>query len=266
VGVLDDPALYYAPPQEDWSLGDIVIAPTAVLWSAVERQAGPYPQPAPPPDGSTSITYQLWVEPGMLPMPAIECWLTPAVIVVDDCVIDKDFNVQVEQRIREGVPVEEAEAEARADLSLDPLVPVTPILPYGRARSLNPQAVRQAQAVGYFPILDWPGMVDEGYLDFTLTVPVSRQLLWGPAAALSDPARRILRWKLAQFYAVRNFSVDAEITRAVGRTITEVRVVADQKDRLVVDLELDGGEAELRLRQEPRRSAIPPGHQRGRPN
>jgi hypothetical protein len=265
VGVLDDPSRYYAPPQEDWSLGDIVIVPTAALWAASERRPNPYPQPAPPPDGSASVTYALWDDPEPFPMPSIECWLTPAVIVVDDCVLDKEFNAVVEQRIRAGAPAARAEAEARADPSLDPLVPVTPILPYGRARYLNLQAVRQAQPIGYFPIPEWPGQVDEGYLDFTRTVPVSRQLLWGPAAALSEPARRILRWKLAQFYAVRNLSVDAELVRAVGKVITAVRTVSDQKDRLVVDLELNDGEDELRLRQEPRRPEVPPGHQRGRP-
>jgi hypothetical protein len=144
-------------------------------------------------------------------------------------------------------------------------VPVAPILPYPQLRFTNPAAVRQAQPTGYFPILAWPGQVDEGYLDFTRTVPVSRQLLWGPAAALSESARRILRWKLAQFYAVRNLSIDAEIERAVGKTITAVRIVADQRDRLIVDLELNDGESELRLRQEPRRPTLPPGHQRGRP-
>lgn len=160
------------------------------------------------------------------------------------------------------MPVEQA--EGRDDLSLDPLVPVAPILSYSRARFLDPTAVRQAQAIGYFPILASPGQVDEGYVDFTRTVPVSRQLLWGPAASLSEPARRTLRWKLAQFYAVCSLSVDAEIARAIGRTVTAVRTVSDQKDRLVIDLELDGGADELRLRQEPRRPELPPGHLRGR--
>lgn len=264
MGILDDPTRYYASPQDDWSLGDIVIVPTAVLWTAAERRPDVYPQPAPPPDGSASVAYAVWVGGDPFPVPSIECWLTPAMIVVDDCVLDKEFNAVVEQRIRTGVPADQAEAEARDDLSLDPLVPVTPILPYRQARHLNVDAVRQAQPIGYFPIPAWPDQIDEGYIDFTRTVPVGRQLLWGPAAALSEPTRRILRWKLAQFYAVRNLSVDAEIARAVGKVITAVRTVSDQKDRLVVDLELNEGEDELRLRQEPRRPGVPPGHQRGR--
>ncbi|MGH7863027.1 MAG: hypothetical protein ACREOS_12410, partial [Candidatus Dormibacteraceae bacterium] len=157
-----------------------------------------------------------------------------------------------------------AEDEARADSSLDPLVPVAPISPYERLRFVNPTAIRQAQAVGYFPIVPWPDQVDEGYVDFTRITPVSRRLLLGPAAALSEPARRILRWKLAQFSAFRNLSVDAEIMAATGKKITGVHVVADQKDRLVVELDLDDGAGQLRLRQEPRRVDVPPGHQRGR--
>lgn len=265
MGVLDDPALYYAPPQRDWALGDLVIVPTAVLWAQGERSALPYPQPAPPPDGSASVVYDLWAASGNLPTPAVECWVTPAVIVVDDCVIDKEFNAFVDRRVREGVAEAEAIAEARANPGLDPLVPVTPLLPYSQLRFASAQAVRQAQPIGYFPVAASDD-VDEGYLDFTRTIAVSRPLLWGPAAAMSEPARKILRWKLAQFYAVRNFSIDAEIMAALGRTITAVRTMLDNRDRLVVDLELDHGASELRLRQEPRRPTVPPGHQRGRPS
>jgi hypothetical protein len=200
----------------------------------------------------------------MLPAPVIEAWLTPAVIVADDCVLDKEFNAAVDRVIAEGVPEAEAETQAREDESLDPLVPVTPLLRYERLVAARPESVRHAQPIGYFPILE-SEEVDEGYLDFTRTVPVSRQLLWGPVAAMSEMTRRLLRWKLAQFYAVRNFSVDAEITAAIGRSITAVQVVLDNRDRLVVALELDDGQSELRLRQEPRRPAIAPGHQRGRP-
>jgi hypothetical protein len=260
----DDPSLYYAAPQADWSLGDLVIVPAGVLWAQGERPSLPYPQPAPPPDASVSVVYDLWTGSGDVPTPAIECWVTPAVIVVDDCVIDKEFNAFVDRRIREGAVEAEAIAEARTHPELDPLVPITPLLPYSRLRFANPQAVRQAQPIGYFPVVA-SDEVDEGYLDFTRTVAVSRRLLWGPAAAMSEPARRILRWKLAQFYAVRNFSVDAEIMAALGRTITAVRTVIDNRDRLVVDLELDHGASELRLRQEPRRPDLVPGHQRGRP-
>jgi len=265
MAVLDDPAQYYAPPQADWALGDIVIVPVSILWKQGERPTQDYPQPAPLADGSASVAYALWRGMPQLPDPLIECWLTPAMIVVDDCVIDKEFNAFVERRINEGVPVADAEAEARADASLDPLVAVAPILPYRALRSVNEYGVRQGNAIGYFPVVESDEM-DEGYVDFLRTVPISRQLLWGPVAALADPARRILRWKLAQFSGFRNLSVDAEIMAAIGKTITDVHVITDTKNRLVVDLELDHGTGQLQLRQEPRRTAIATGHQRGRPD
>ena len=265
MGVLDEAARYYTSPQNDWALGDLVIVPTSVMWAAAERPIQPYPQPPPAPDGSTSVSYALWAALEPFPQPALEAWLSPAIIVADDCVLDKEFNSYVEQRMREGVSVEEAEEEARANPSLDTVVPVAPILPYVQLRFVNQHAVRTAQAVGYFPIVASPNQMDEGYVDLTRIVPVSRQLLWGPAAALSEPARRILRWKLAQYLAFRNLSVDAEIMAATGKTITAVRVVSDQKDRLIVDLELNHGDGQLRLRQEPRRPDLPPGHTRGRP-
>ena len=259
--------MYYAEPQADWSLGDIVIAPAGVFWAAGERPSTPYPPPAPPADGSRSVVHPLWLPPVLalpIPPPLIEGWLTRAVIVVDDCVLDKEFNALVDRLVDAGVPESQAEARARGDESLDPLVSITPLLRYEQLHAARADTVRQAGPVGYFPVVS-SEEVDEGYIDFTRTFPVSRRLLWGPLAAMSEAARRVLRWKLAQFYALRNLSIDVEIMSALGKTITGVQVVLDNRDRLVVALQLDGGLSEIRLRQEPRRSEIPPGHLRGRP-
>ena len=264
MGILDDPDRYYGQSQEDWALGDIVVVPTASLWAPGQRAAAGYPQGAPPPDGSMSVVYALWEGDDQFPGPLLEAHLRPAMIVVDDCVLDKEFNAFVEQRMRGGIAQDKAEAEARAHPSLDPLVPVAPILPYADMRFVNPQSVRQGQTIGYFPVPASDEM-DEGHVDFTRTVPVSRRLLRGPYASLSDPARHILRWKLAQFYAARNLSVDEQIVAAIGKTITNVQVVKDNKNLLIVDLELNDGQSHLQLRQEPRRVEVPPGHQRGRP-
>lgn len=174
MGVLDDPSRFYGPPQQDWALGDIIIVPTAVLRAAAEQKLSQNLQPMPPPDGSASVCYALWQPNDLVPQPAVEAWLSPAMIVADDCVLDKEFNAFVERRLRDGVTVEIAEQEARADNSLDPLVPVAPLLPYSSLRYVNLQAVRQAQAIGYFPVVPWPDHVDEGFLDFTRIVPVTR--------------------------------------------------------------------------------------------
>ena len=265
MGVLDDVGQFYATPQPDWSLGDIVVVPTVILWAEGEKQPHPHPQPPSRVVGGDSAVYPLWSAPAAgLPPPIAEFRLSPAMVVVDDCVIDKEFNAFVDRRIADGTPLEDAVAEARARVDLDPLIPVCPLLPYAELRTASHGAVRQAQPIGFFPILESES-VDPAYIDFTRTVPVSRHLLTEPLAALSDAARHILRWKLAQFYAVRNLSVDAQIMAAVGRTITAVKAVTDSRKRLVVDLELDGGPDRITLRQEPRVVEVPPGHQRGRP-
>jgi hypothetical protein len=263
--VLDNPELFYADPQPDWSLGDIVIVPTVVVWAAGEKRPLPHPQPPSLVLSGQSATYEAWSPAAAgFPLPILECRLSPAIIAVDDCVIDKEFNAYVDRRIAEGSTENEAVAEARTRTDLDPLIPICPLLPYADLRSARDAAVRQAQPIGYFPILG-SETVDEAYVDFTRTVPVSRQVLRGPLAALSEAARQILRWKFAQFYAVRNLSVDAQIMAAVGKTITDIKVVADNRSRLVVDLQLNGGPDNLTLRQEPRREDIPSGHTRGRP-
>ncbi|MGH2441577.1 MAG: hypothetical protein ACRDFX_00220, partial [Chloroflexota bacterium] len=156
-------------------------------------------------------------------------------------------------RMRDGVPEAQAEAEARSDQSLDQLIPVAPILPYSRLRFLTAPSIRGAQPLGFFPVIEsHDPPIDEGYVDFTRTVPVSRNVLRGPFASMSEPARSMLRWKLAQFYALRNQSIGNEIMAAIGKTITDVHVVMDSKKRLVVDLELDQGASRLQLKQEPR--------------
>lgn len=263
MGVLDDHSRFYAQPQDDWAQGDIVVVPTAILWAQGERPAAVYPQPAPAPDGSASVVYDLWAEGGLLPAAAVECWLGPAIVVSDDCAIDKEFNARVEELLAAGHSEAQALAVARQDETLDPTVLVAPLLPYSALRFASEGGVRTAQAVGYFPIVGSPEM-DEGYADLGRIVPVSRRLLFGPVASLSEGARSILRWKVAQYCAARNLSVDAEIAAAVGRTITRVQTVEDSKRRLVVDLELDGGAGRLRLRQEPRREDAPPARGRGR--
>lgn len=92
MGVLDDASQYYAEPRADWSLGDLVVVPTGIFRAVTERRIDPYPQPMPPADGTRSVAYHLWLPRAPappLPSPIIEAWLTPAMIVVDDCVLDE---------------------------------------------------------------------------------------------------------------------------------------------------------------------------------
>lgn len=262
MGVLSEPSAFYASPGSDWAQGDLIVAPTAILWSTGERRAHGYPQPAPLPPGMGSVVYDLWNEaPPFARAATIECFLGPAMILTDDCALDKDFNARVEELMERGESETDAIAEARLDLALDPLVLIAPVLSYGELRSVSPAAVRTAQAVGYFPIPE-SDEVDEGFVDFGRAVPVSRRLLSEPFAALGGAAKNILRWKLAQNYAVRNLSVDAQIAAAVGKTIVASHTITDNKNRLIVELELEGGDS-LRLRQEPRQAEANPSRVRG---
>lgn len=262
MGVLSDPNAFYTSPGSDWAQGDLIIAPTAILWSTGERPTHKYPQPAPVPPGIGSVVYDLWNEaPPFTKAATIECFLGPAMILTDDCALDKDFNVKVEELMEQGKSEADALAEARLDPTLDTLVLIAPILPYKELRSVSPTAVRTAQAIGYFPILE-SDEVDEGFVDFGRTVPVSRRLMSEPFAVLNKDIKNILRWKLAQHYAIRNLSVDAQIAAAVGKTIVASHTITDSKNRLIVELELEGGDC-LRLRQEPRQPEANPSRVRG---
>jgi hypothetical protein len=87
---------------------------------------------------------------------------------------------------------------------------------------------------------------------------VSRQHLADPLVALSNRARQLLRWKLVENIAARHLSVDGDIRKAIGKCITDVRTIRDNKTRLVISLELNGGEDELLLQQYPRTPDLPP--------
>jgi hypothetical protein len=264
VAILSDPDRFYGVVGPEWSLGDLVLVPVAVLWETSEVQTSAHPQPAPPADASRSVLYDAWTG-GLpnLPSPAVELALSPAVIVADDCALDKEFNIVVRDLVEKGAD-EDTAIEIARGTELDPIVPVCPLRPYAVLRYANAAAVRTANVVGYFPLPPKTSVTDEGYLDFVRTVPVSRRLLTGPLAVMSADARRILRWKLAEFYAYRNLSTDATVMSVKGRTITDVQVVADSKNRLVISMHLDGPPGELLLKQEPRTREEVEGASRGR--
>ncbi len=264
MGLLDDPEAFYAPLSNDWAQGDLVLVPTAVLWAVGQRRAHGYPQPAPLPDGAATVVYELWAPSPFVQGATVECRVGPAIVITDDCEIDKDFNARVSELVSQGKPESLAIEEARADKSLDPVVQVAPVQPYSNLRYVSEQSVRTAQALGYFPIIGGKYM-DAGFADLGVVTTVSRQLLRQPIVSLSEGARSLLRWKTAQTYAARNCSVDAQIQAAVGKTITGVRTVEDNKHRLVVHLELDGDSDSLILRQEPRRQELQAARTRGRP-
>jgi hypothetical protein len=151
MAVLRDPEEYYGILSEDWSLGDITVVPTAILWERGRKQSNGLTMSAPSPDGTESLVFDLWSGERGMPGVSIEARLTPAMILMDDCAIDKEYNDAVDRLVDQGTDETVAEAIAREDTKLDPIVLVAPIAPYIGITS--PQGIRDYQTRGFFPVL-----------------------------------------------------------------------------------------------------------------
>ncbi len=243
----DEPARFYRGDwPADWSLGDLVVAPQAVLWAGEAADAL-----VTAPDLGERVRRALWrATPDAIGVSAEGGW-DLGMIVLDDCALDRDFNREVHRRERalrtDGLGQQEAhekaEADARAMDGLDPTLVVARVRPYADFDAARHDALRKAETFGYFPV---PGSaeIDEGVVDFNLMTTVDRRALMGRAASLSEIARNALRSKLAEFTALRARSTEAAIEAAVGRQITDAQAYRDQRGKheaLVVRLELDHG-------------------------
>jgi hypothetical protein len=247
VSWFDEPARYYHTDRPvDWSLGDLVVAPHAVLWAGEVADAL-----VASPGLGVRVRRALWrATPDAMGVSAEGGW-DLGMIVLDDCAIDRDFNREVnrrEQALRAGglgqeEAHEQAEAEARALEGLDPTLVVACVRPYGDFEAARHDALRRAETFGYFPVLGTDD-VDAGVVDFNLLTTVDRRALVGRAASLSEIARNALRSKLAEFTALRARSTETAIEAAVGRLITGAQAYRERhgkRETLVVRLELDHG-------------------------
>ena len=243
----DKPTLYYRTDRpEDWSLGDLVVAPQAVLWAGEVADAL-----VASPGLGEPVRRALWrVTPDAIGVSAEGGW-DLGMIVLDDCALDRDFNREVNRRERAlragGLGQEEAheqaQAEARAMEGLDPTLVVARVRPYGDFEAARHDALRRAETFGYFPVLGTVE-VDDGIVDLNLLTTVDRRALIGRVASLSEIARNALRSKLAEFTALRARSTETAIEAAVGRLITDAQAYRERhgkRETLVVRLELDHG-------------------------
>jgi hypothetical protein len=133
VSWFDEPALYYyADRPVDWSLGDLVVAPQAILWAGEAADAL-----AASPGLGESVHRALWRASPELVSVSAECGWDLGLIVLDDCALDRDFNREVnrcERALRAGgLGQEEANqqavSEARAMEGLDPTLVVARVRP-----------------------------------------------------------------------------------------------------------------------------------------
>ena len=243
----DEPALYYRTDRPvDWSLGDLVVAPQAVLWSGEVADAL-----VASPGLGEQVRRAMWRATSDANGVYAEGGWDLGMIVLDDCALDRDFNREVNRRERAlragGLGQEEAheqaEAEARAVEGLDPTLIVARVRPYIDFEEARHDALRRAETFGHFPVLG-TDEVDDAVVDFDLLTTVDRRALIGRAAALSEIARNALRSKLAEFTALRARSTETAIEAAVGRLITDAQAYRERhgkRERLVVRLELDNG-------------------------
>jgi hypothetical protein len=247
VSWFDEPASFYrADRPTDWSLGDLVVAPQAVLWAGEAADAL-----VTAPGLGERVRRALWRATNDAFGVSAEAGWDLGMIVLDDCALDRDFNREVNRRERAlrtgGLPQQEAheraETEARALGGLDPTLVVARVRPYTDFDATRHDALRNAETFGYFPV---PGSaeIDEGVVDFNLLTTVDRDALVGRVASLSEIARNALRSKLAEFTALRARSTEAAVEAVVGRLVTDAQAYRDQRGRretLVIRLELDHG-------------------------
>ena len=248
------------------SQGDIFLAPAAVVTQAVNPAPGPLRSAALPPMAGEAVTVLAWGDPRFEPMggiPAVAIVVTwvPVMVLSHDCEIDKDFNESVDRHRRANPELSEALATAmfadRADL--DPYVLIAPLLPYDDVLipAWRHEGIRQAARIGYIPVPPIPNYGANDYcVPLTRMCTVQRQLLDErfQVASLSESARCIVRFKLAEALASRNLSVVSNPEAAVGRTIADVRTLKSKQSSATLALILDDG-SELQVDAKPDRPA-----------
>lgn len=243
------PSFYLPDVRAELSQGDICLAPSATVWSGETVEAPLVIPPAPSEVGGTALVPG-WRRgagtPEAVPEVTLETSFSPVLVLSHDCEIDKEWNEWIEMRLAEGWDESRAEAEANARDDLDARILVSPLLPYdpGVLPERSWVAVRSAQKIGYFPI---PAIQAYGGAEFLVHLSracvIDRALLRRPSRLLSltEEARQILRFKLAEALASRNLTLLGRIESAVGRRIEDVRVLKQKRAELTVALVLDDG-------------------------
>ncbi len=252
--VLPGNAPFFEPVhREHLSQGDVFLAPSAALYWAEDAAPAPV-GPAVPPAIGQAVTVRAWGRPGLgstagAPPVAVRIAWTPVMVLSHDCEIDKEFNEQVDRHLRENPTVTEEAAVAHfaSRTDLDRHVLVTPLLPYDEAvvPTWKHEGIRQSNRVGYIPLPPMPDYEGaELFVHLARISTVDRQLLAThyKVVSLSEPARSLVRFKLAEALASRNLSVVSKLEAAVGRHIVDVRTLKTRSASATIALVLDNGD------------------------
>jgi hypothetical protein len=236
---------YLSTPNPTLRQGDVVLAPATVLLSANEAPDADA-SPLPPQHLGDRVETRLWSQPTRrAPDVVAETVFAPVLVLSHDCHLEKDFNERVRALVRDdGVPLDDAIAQASADESLDPAAVVAPLQPYSEIPWHRHAGVRSGDRIGYYALDALPGDGGDYVVDLGRACTVSVRLLPQAAkvASLSPESAAELRYKLAEAYAIRDLSVIAELEAMIGHRILRAEALPKSRKKSAVVFHLDNGE------------------------
>jgi hypothetical protein len=253
---------FYREPIGPLRQGDLVLAPSAVMEPGIGGMSG-----VPPIDLGDERLVQVWTA-GRDALPEtptlrVRTRWDLAMVLPHDCALEKEFNERVGELIAIGHPEDEAIAIASSDPTLDRLIAIAPARSYEEALPRRWEGIRTGQRHGTFPLpKNEAALIEPGWVDLTAPTTIDRSLLSSGMRIASLSARSIdyLRAALALYWSYRDLTRADEISRAIGRTIVDIKAAPMPKEKLRLELFLDGDSGTLTL--EGSNKPVPPNHGR----
>ena len=245
----DSESDYYQESVGALRQGDIVLAPTAVLEPGEAESSSVSPTGL-----GDEQSVQVWRATKHLlpeaPTLRVRVRWDLAMVIPHDCALEKEFNERVGELIREGSSEEDAIAKASGDSTLDRFIAVAPIRAYEETLPRRKEGIRTGQRHGTFPVPPSPTYcIESGWVDLSAPTTLDRTF-FSPnlrLASLTDRAADYLRASLARHWAYRDLTRADEISKAIGRTIVDIKAAPMAKEKLRLELFLDGDAGTITL-------------------
>jgi hypothetical protein len=250
VAWFDKESEYFQSAQGPLRQGDVVLAPCAVLEPGIGETPGLSPRSL-----GEEATVQIWKSKSQTfpeaPTVRMQVRWDLAMVLPHDCALEKDFNEKVADLMANHRYSEtDAIATASADPTLDRYVAVAPIRAYEEAAPHRREGIRTGQRLGTFPVPAGPThAIEAGWVDLSAPTTIDRTLfsVASRLSSLTDRAADYLRASLARHWAYRDLTRADEISVALGRTIVDIKAAPMPKDKLRLELFLDGNAGTITL-------------------